>query len=213
MIDRNIKREIMLDNYQNPFNKYVPNDKSYIKVNTNNESCIDNLDIYFKIEDNIIKDITFFGEACAISTSATSIMNRLLIGKTKEEVLNILDNYENMINEKEYNKERDGKDNCIFKINDGIKIVDSIEDEREMMNMSFYLGDYITALNSQIGLHENNMSIIEIELRKRQEILQEATNSRRAVEILKEKKLAEYKKLINKEEQSKLDEWKKEYIS
>lgn len=113
----------------------------------------------------------------------------------------------------EYNKERDGKGNCIFKINDGIKIVDSIEDEREMMNMSFYLGDYITALNSQIGLHENNMSIIEIELRKRQEILQEATNSRRAVEILKEKKLAEYKKLINKEEQSKLDEWKKEYIS
>ena len=81
------------------------------------------------------------------------------------------------------------------------------------MNMSFYLGDYITALNSQIGLHENNMSIIEIELRKRQEILQEATNNRRAVEILKEKKLAEYKKLINKEEQSKLDEWKKEYIS
>lgn len=105
MIDRNIKREIMLDNYQNPFNKKVPNDKSYIKVNTNNESCIDNLDIYFKIEDNIIKDITFFGEACAISTSATSIMNRLLIGKTKEEVLNILDNYENMINEKEYNKD------------------------------------------------------------------------------------------------------------
>ena len=41
----------------------------------------------------------------AISTSATSIMNRLLIGKTKEEVLNILDNYENMINEKEYNKD------------------------------------------------------------------------------------------------------------
>ena len=32
-------------------------------------------------------------------------MNRLLIGKTKEEVLNILDNYENMINEKEYNKD------------------------------------------------------------------------------------------------------------
>ena len=113
----------------------------------------------------------------------------------------------------QYNKEREGKDNCIFKIEDSIKIVDSIEDEKEMINMSFYLGDYITALNSQIGLHEENMSIIGIELRHRQEILQEATNSRRAVEILKEKKLAEYKKLILKEEQSKLDEWKKEYIS
>lgn len=112
-----------------------------------------------------------------------------------------------------YNKEREGKDNCIFKIEDSVKIVDAIEDEREMMNMSFYLGDYISALNSQIGIHEDNMSIIGIELKKRQEILQEATNNRRAVEILKEKKLAEYKKLINKEEQSKLDEWKSEYIS
>lgn len=113
----------------------------------------------------------------------------------------------------EYNKERDAKDNCIFKINDGIKIVDSIEDAGEMMNMSFYLGDYISALNSQIGIHENNMDIIGIELKKRQDILQEAVNKRRAVEILKEKKLAEYKKLINKEEQTKLDEWKKEYIN
>lgn len=113
----------------------------------------------------------------------------------------------------QYNKEREGKDNCIFKIEDSVKIVDAIEDEREMMNMSFYLGDYISALNSQIGIHEENMSIIGIELKKRQEILQEATNNRRAVEILKEKKLAEYKKLINKEEQSKLDEWKREYIS
>lgn len=112
----------------------------------------------------------------------------------------------------QYNKEREGKDNCIFKIEDSVKIVDAIEDEREMMNMSFYLGDYISALNSQIGIHEENMSIIGIELKKRQEILQEATNNRRAVEILKEKKLAEYKKLINKEEQSKLDEWKSEYI-
>ena len=113
----------------------------------------------------------------------------------------------------QYNKESEGKDNCIFKIEDSIKIVDAIEDEKEMINMSFYLGDYITALNSQIGLHEENMSIIGIELRHRQVILQEATNSRRAVEILKEKKLVEYKKLILKEEQSKLDEWKKEYIS
>lgn len=105
MIDKNLKREIMLDNYQNPFKKGIPDDNSYIKVNTNNESCIDNLDIYFKIENNIIKDIMFDGEACAISTSATSIMNKLLIGKTKEEIINILNNYENMINEKEYDKE------------------------------------------------------------------------------------------------------------
>ena len=110
-----------------------------------------------------------------------------------------------------YNKEKEGKDNCILKINDGIKIVDSIEDTSEMINMSIYLGEYMLALNSQIAIHDRKMSEIGIELRKRQNVLQEATRQRRAVEILKEKKLLEYKKLTNKEEQSKLDEWKNDY--
>ncbi len=103
-MDKELRRQIILDNYQEPFNKKVP-DKDYIKVNTNNESCIDNIDIYFKIENNILKDVAFDGEACAISTSATSIMLKNIIGKTIEEIKIILDNYENMINEKEYNKE------------------------------------------------------------------------------------------------------------
>ena len=110
-----------------------------------------------------------------------------------------------------YNKEKEGKDNCILKINDGIKIVDSIEDTSEMINMSIYLGEYMLALNSQMAIHDRKMSEIGIELRKIQNVLQEATRQRRAVEILKEKKLLEYKKLMNKEEQSKLDEWKNDY--
>lgn len=103
-MDQVLKREIMLDNYENPMNRGLINDDTYIKINTNNESCIDNLDIMYKIEDGILKDICFDGEACAISTSATSIMIKSLIGKTKDEVLEILDNYENMINEKEYDE-------------------------------------------------------------------------------------------------------------
>ena len=88
----------------------------------------------------------------------------------------------------EYNKERDGKDSCLLKIDDGIKYVDSIENNDEMLSMSIYLGEYINALNCQISIHEDNMAEISIELRKRQEILQEASRQRRAVELLKEKK-------------------------
>lgn len=101
-MDKNLKREIILDNYQNPFH-FAQGDDSYIKVNTNNESCIDNLDIYFKVENEKIIDVKFSGEACAISTSATSIMLRNLIGKTFDEIKEILKNYKNMINEEEYN--------------------------------------------------------------------------------------------------------------
>ena len=105
IMDENLKREIILDNYQNPTNKEITNDSRYIKVNTNNESCIDNLDIYVLIEDNIIKDIKFNGEACAISTASTSIMINNLIGKTKEEAEEYIENFENMVDEKEYDKD------------------------------------------------------------------------------------------------------------
>ena len=104
-MDPILRREIMLDNYEHPMNRGLVEDSSYIKVNTNNESCIDNLDLMYKIEDGRLVDICFDGEACAISTSATSIMIKSLIGKNKEEILEILENYENMIDEKEYDSD------------------------------------------------------------------------------------------------------------
>ncbi len=62
--------------------------------------------------DDKIKDIKFDGEACAISTSATSIMIKLLIGKPVDVVKEIALNYDNMINEKEYNREILGEALC-----------------------------------------------------------------------------------------------------
>ena len=104
-MDSNLRREIILENYQEPMNRGLIDDDSYLKVNTNSESCIDNLDFIMKIENGIIEDIRFDGEACAISTSATSIMIRSLIGKSIVDAKRILINYDNMINEKEYDKE------------------------------------------------------------------------------------------------------------
>ena len=55
-----------------------------------------------KIENNVITDVRFDGEACAICTSSTSVTIQTLIGKTVEEALLICNNFENMINEKPY---------------------------------------------------------------------------------------------------------------
>ena len=104
VMDKDIKRSIILDNYQNPNNKRVSG-TDYIKINTRNVSCIDNLDIYLKIENDIIKDVSFEGEACVISISSTNILTNLLIGKTKEDGIYLIDNYLKMINEEEYDKD------------------------------------------------------------------------------------------------------------
>ena len=104
-MDSNLRREIILDNYQEPMNRGLIEDDSYIKTRTSSESCIDDLSFMMKIEDGVVKDIRFDGEACAISTSATSIMITSLIGKSVEDARKILTNYSNMINEKEYDEE------------------------------------------------------------------------------------------------------------
>ena len=104
-MDSNLKREIILDNYNNPFHKGLTDDNSYLSCNKNSSTCIDNFDIQMKIEDNIIKDIRFDGEACAIATSSISISISKLVGKSVDEALNIINNYEKMINEEEYDKD------------------------------------------------------------------------------------------------------------
>ncbi len=104
-MDSNLKRDIILQHYQNPVNRGLIEDASYIKINMDNESCVDQIDLMINIEDKKIKDIRFDGEACAICTSSTSIMIDTLIGKTKTEALNLIENFENMVNEKEYNQE------------------------------------------------------------------------------------------------------------
>ena len=105
-MDNDLKRSIILENYQNPKNRGLLNKEDYIKTNTNSDSCIDEINLEVKIEDGVIKDIRFDGEACAICTSATSIMIETLIGKNLEEAKEIFDNYQNMIEEKHYDEEK-----------------------------------------------------------------------------------------------------------
>lgn len=104
-MDSKLKREVMLEHYQMPVNRGLIEDDKYCKINTRNSSCVDNIDIMINIEDNIIKDIRFDGEACAICTSATSIMIKTLIGKTKEQALEIVTNFEKMVNEEPFDHE------------------------------------------------------------------------------------------------------------
>lgn len=101
-MDENLKRNIILEHYQNPKNRGLKNDDAYIKINMNNESCIDEITLEVKLKDDIIEEIYFDGEACAMCISSSSIMIEILQGKHIDEVKLILQNFLNMINEKEY---------------------------------------------------------------------------------------------------------------
>ena len=103
--DPMIMREIIMDHYQNPRNHGLVDDDSYHKVNMDSGTCIDDIDVQAKFNGDVVEDVRFDGEACAICTASTSIMTELVKGKTKEEAAHIVDNYMHMIYEKEYDPE------------------------------------------------------------------------------------------------------------
>ena len=99
------KREIILHNFENPKNRGLVVDDNYETVNTRNDSCIDKIDMMINVENEIIKDIKFDGEACAITISSTSIMIQRLVGLSIKEAILVVDNFESMIEGKSYDKE------------------------------------------------------------------------------------------------------------
>jgi len=103
-MDTELKKEIILDNYKYPFNKDGKDELGYEKVNANNISCVDDIDLYIDIKNNIIDDIRFNGEACAISTASTSIMLKNIIGKNIVDAKKYIENFMNMVNEQEYDE-------------------------------------------------------------------------------------------------------------
>ena len=103
--DPMIKREIIMDHYENPRNKGLVDDPRYIKVNMNSESCIDDIDIQILVEGNIIKDFRFDGVGCTIATSSTSILSELVIDQSIEHAYEIIKNYNDMIKELSYDEE------------------------------------------------------------------------------------------------------------
>lgn len=103
LINPQMMREIIMDHYNNPLHKNVPqNLEGYKKIRMDSDSCIDDITIYIKIEDDKIIDACFEGVACTISTSSTDILCDLIIGKSVKDALYIVEQYKNMIYEKDF---------------------------------------------------------------------------------------------------------------
>ena len=115
-MDSNLRREIIVDNYQNPVNRKKIDDDSFVVASIISDSCIDNITLFVKFKGDIIEDIYFDGEACAITTSATSIMIKMLIGKSIDYANKLMENYYNMIDEKDYDENLLGELNAYSEI-------------------------------------------------------------------------------------------------
>ena len=97
-------RQIIMDHYSSPQNKHQPPKEGYEKMHMHSDNCIDDLDIFLLVENDIIVDACFDGVACTISTSSTDIMCDLLRDKNIKDGKYIIEQFQHMIHEEEFDQ-------------------------------------------------------------------------------------------------------------
>ena len=98
---KELYQEIILDHGKNPRN--LRKTENFNKdAKGHNPLCGDKVHIFLKLNDNKkLEDISFEGQGCAISMASASIMTDLLKGKTEKEVKEIVNDFLEMIKEKD----------------------------------------------------------------------------------------------------------------
>ena len=84
MESRELYQDIILDHGRKPRNFHAMPHPSHF-AHGHNPLCGDRVTVYLEIEGDRIKDVSFEGRGCAISTASASLMTEVLKGKTLAE--------------------------------------------------------------------------------------------------------------------------------
>lgn len=91
-----VYNELIMEHSMNSYNKRKIENPTKTEKG-HNPSCGDEIELELKLNGNIIEDVAFTGQGCAISQSSTSIMADVLRGKTLDEAKEIIKTFIEMI--------------------------------------------------------------------------------------------------------------------
>jgi nitrogen fixation NifU-like protein len=89
-------QQVILDHSKSPRNFRVLPDANRT-AHGHNPICGDNIQLFLKLDGDVIKDISFQGSGCAISKASASILTDALKGRSKEEVKALFDKVREMV--------------------------------------------------------------------------------------------------------------------
>ena len=95
MVD-DLYQDLIIDHSKHPRNCRAMEDANR-NAEGYNPLCGDKLKLYVKMDGDVVKDASFVGSGCAISTASASLMTESLKGKTREEALKLLDKFHNLL--------------------------------------------------------------------------------------------------------------------
>jgi nitrogen fixation protein NifU and related proteins len=89
-------QQVILDHSRSPRN-FLKLDGANRIAEGHNPLCGDRVTVYLRLENDVIRDVGFQGEGCAISKASASIMTDLLKGKSKAEAIKIFTQFHDMV--------------------------------------------------------------------------------------------------------------------
>jgi nitrogen fixation protein NifU and related proteins len=89
-------KEVILDHNKRPRNYQKLADANRAAEGFN-PLCGDQIQLYVKLEDGVIRDIGFQGSGCAISKASASLMTSLVKGKTNTEVDELFERFHRLV--------------------------------------------------------------------------------------------------------------------
>lgn len=109
--DKDMLRQIIISHYDQPNNKIEDTDTlaGYVIFHNKSASCIDDIKVYIKLENDVITDAKFSGVGCAISTASTDILCDELKNKSLSDAQILFKNYQQMIDGQPFDVELMGE--------------------------------------------------------------------------------------------------------
>ncbi|HZM05525.1 MAG TPA: SUF system NifU family Fe-S cluster assembly protein [Candidatus Saccharimonadales bacterium] len=89
-------QEVILHHSRKPRNFHVLPEANH-SAEGKNPLCGDHFTVFLRLEEGVIRDISFQGAGCAISTASASLMTDYLKGKTVAEAQKLFDQYQQMV--------------------------------------------------------------------------------------------------------------------
>ena len=89
-------QQVILDHSKSPRNFHVMDDANRT-AQGHNPLCGDNIQLFLKMDGDVIQDISFQGSGCAISKASSSILTDALKGRSKDEVKELFEKVREMV--------------------------------------------------------------------------------------------------------------------
>ena len=89
-------QEVILDHSRRPRNFHQMDDATR-HVEGYNPLCGDKLKLFVKLDGERVADISFVGAGCAISTASASLMTETVKGKSRQEAVNLMERFHDLL--------------------------------------------------------------------------------------------------------------------